>query len=96
MWVDVSPPPCTKNFRLSPASLSVCVVFNRLARLRAHGEKKSQQNMFNLYPVPDKKKKIQKIGMKKQRREELQCGWSYDGGFFLLQTKYCRGTIVQL
>lgn len=49
-------PSLRKNFRLSLASLSVCIVFNRLARLRAHGEKKIQQNIFNLCPVPDEKK----------------------------------------
>lgn len=53
-------PSLRKNFRLSPASLSVCIVFNRLARLRAHGEKKSQQNIFNLCPVPDEKKNNKK------------------------------------
>lgn len=92
MWVDVSPPPCTKTSVSRPHHYP-SASFSIGWRDRAHAEKKSQQNIFNLYPAPDKEKKI---GMKKQRREELQCGWSYDGGFYLLQTKYCRGTIVKL
>lgn len=86
-------PSLRKNFRLSPASLSVCGVFNRLARRRAHRGKKSQQNIFNLCCVPDEKKK----GPKKNRnekaeieREVLQCVLSYDRGFFLHKKVLCR------
>lgn len=77
------PLPAQKNFRLSPASLSVCVVFNRLARRRElTGERKASRTFLISAVFLTRKKGTKNRNEKAEaERKVLQCGLSYDGAF---------------
>lgn len=79
----MSPPPCAKKL---PSLARIIIRLRRFQSAgeteRAHGGKKSQQNIFNLCCVPDEKKRTKNRNEKAEaERKVLQCGLSYDGAF---------------